>query len=68
MLAHYGIIFLTLHLLGIVALVLGRGVEVTGAGSRDEFNFLLHDIARYLTRVRRGRVGLSERRRCQPCR
>jgi hypothetical protein len=43
-LAHHWIEFLDFHLLRHVALVLGRGVVVTGTGAGDEFDFLTHVV------------------------
>jgi hypothetical protein len=36
--------FLDLHLFRHVALVLGRGVEMAGAGAGDEFDFVTHAV------------------------
>jgi hypothetical protein len=42
-LAHHGIIFLDLHLFGHSALVLVRGIEVTGTGTGNESDLVTHD-------------------------
>src|SRR5688572_8248543 len=60
-LAHDRIVLADLHLLGMQALVLGRGVEVTGAGARNELDLVAHGID--LRRVCRPR-GVSR----PPCR
>src|SRR5688572_5113332 len=44
-LAHDRVILADLHLLGMQALVLGRGVEVTRAGARNELDLVAHGIA-----------------------
>src|SRR5688500_9631446 len=43
-LAHDRVILADLHLLGMQALVLGRGVEVTRAGARNELDLVAHGI------------------------
>jgi hypothetical protein len=45
MLTHDGIELLEREFFGRRFLVLGRGVEVTGAGCRFEFDFFTHDLA-----------------------
>src|SRR5688572_32922132 len=60
-LAHDRVVLADLHLLGMQALVLGRGVEVTGAGARNELDLVAHGID--LRRVCRPR-GVSR----PPCR
>jgi hypothetical protein len=42
MFASLGIVLLDLHFLGHGLLVLGGGIEVTGAGSRFEFDLFTH--------------------------
>src|SRR5436190_24120890 len=44
-LARLGVVLLDLHLVGHRALVLGRGVEVAGAGRRFELDLLAHGSA-----------------------
>lgn len=43
-LAHFRIEFLDFHLSGHGAFVLGRGVEVTGACRRNQFDFIAHGV------------------------
>ena len=42
-LAHHRVKFLDFHFFRHVALVLGRGVVMTGTGAGDEFDFVTHD-------------------------
>jgi hypothetical protein len=41
-LAHHGIEFLRLELVGMQTLIFGGRVEVTGAGGRNQFDFVAH--------------------------
>jgi len=42
MFAYHWVVLFAFELFGIVALVLGGRIEVTGAGAGNEFDFLLH--------------------------
>jgi hypothetical protein len=43
MLANHRIVLFDFHFIRHVALVFGRGIEMTGIGAGDEFDFVTHD-------------------------
>ena len=67
MLADYRIKFLDLHLLRHVLFVLGGGVEVPRASTRDQFDFVTHDLLPRLRRFRRAYGYPQELHQCRAC-
>src|SRR5215469_9782193 len=70
MLANHRIVLLELELFRGVLLVLLRGVEVAGAGRRDQADLVLLAVSHgsILRSFRRGHAGRQARLRCRSCR